>query len=516
LDEAITRSLIVIAILIAVHAGLEFSYSALINVRRTALRERSEGGDADARRTLKLSDNLPYLNLTTQFCLLITRFAIITIATASLIAPLVHPPPAGIPEPPFGTMPVFGYLAVLVPLGLLLYAVGTLIPATYGAIFADQAAPFVSSVMRPLVFIFSPLTALFIRTSRLITRAKGEDLAKSVTEEEIIALVDVGQEAGTIESEEKEMIYSVLQFGETMAREVMVPRPDITALQLSSSLSDALAAIIESGHSRIPVYEDDLDDIKGLLYAKDLLAVYHKGVQDGTSLRSLMRPAYYVPETKRADALFKELQQQKVHIAIVVDEYGSTAGVVTIEDLIEEIVGDIRDEYDVNEEADYVQLGAREYVVDGGMNISDLNELMQIDLDSEENDSVGGFVYSYLGRVPNVGEAIELPDQRVRLEVDAVENRRIRKIHIARYEPPEPQAPDDAPRATRETERVVVPAEASSEGIAADAPVSTEEARPETEAQARSRKGSARRAAAQPPRDAAEVVSNGEHSDKTK
>ena len=152
-------------------------------------------------------------------------------------------------------------------------------------------------------------------------------------------------------------------------------------------------------------------------------------------IRDLMRPAYFVPETKRADTLFEEMQERKIHLAVVVDEYGGTAGLVTIEDLVEEIVGDIKDEYDVNEEAEYTQIGEDEYVVDGGMNLEDLNELLDIDLPNDENDSIGGYIYSKLGHVPEVGEVIEEPNLLMR--VDEVENRRIRKVYIAKRTPPD-------------------------------------------------------------------------------
>jgi CBS domain containing-hemolysin-like protein len=261
----------------------------------------------------------------------------------------------------------------------------------------------------------------------------------------------VGQRGGTIEDEEKEMIYSVLQFGETLAREVMVPRPDVTAVEIDQPLEEALKKFIESGHSRVPVYEEEIDDIKGLLYAKDLLTLWHNGEQQAT-IRAIMRPAYFVPETKRADMLFKEMQERKVHLAVIVDEYGGTAGIVTIEDLVEEIVGDIKDEYDINEEAEYIQLGEKEYIVDGSMNLDDLNEMMDIDLPTDEADSIGGYIYSQLGRVPDVGETIEESEHHVSMRIEAVENRRIRKVHIIRIDPPADDEADDTEQ-TRDSDK---------------------------------------------------------------
>jgi CBS domain containing-hemolysin-like protein len=425
---------------------MEFSYAVLTNFRRTPLRERAEAGDKTARRILSLSDDLPHLYITTQLVLMLVRFAIVAVATINLAEPIIYAQQSG-----FFIEPGIGYLAVLLPLALLTYIVGDLAPSAFGVAYADQAAALVTSIMRPIVLIFSPLVSLMMRLSRTISRISGgEDLKKAVTEEEIMSLVDVGQQGGAIEDEEKEMIYSVLQFGETLAREVMVPRPDVVAVEIDQTLDEALAKFIASGHSRLPVYEEEIDDIKGLLYAKDLLNLWHSDGKKQATIRALMRPAYFVPETKRADMLFKEMQDRKIHLAIIVDEYGGTAGIVTIEDLIEEIVGDIRDEYDINEEAEYVELSANEYIVDGSMNLDDLNEMLSTDLPTEEADSIGGYIYSKLGHVPEIGEIIEEPEHHVRMRIEAVENRRIRKVHIMHIEPPaqDDTAEAEAPRDT--------------------------------------------------------------------
>lgn len=423
-----------LAILIALHGWMAFSYAVLTNFRRTPLRERAEASDKSAKRILNLSDDLPRLYISTQITLMLVRFTIAAIATVQLAAPLT----ASFPEPGLA------YIVVLLPLALITYILGELVPSAFGNAYADQAVSFVTAVIRPFVVLLSPLVALFIRISKALTRmVGGEELRKAVTEEEIMSLVDVGQKGGTIEDEEKEMIYSVLQFGETLAREVMVPRPDVGAIEINQSLDEALAKFLETGHSRLPVYEKEIDDIKGLLYAKDLLTLWHNDGGSQATIRALMRPAYFVPETKRADVLFKEMQERKVHLAVVVDEYGGTAGIVTIEDLLEEIVGDIRDEYDINEEAEFVKLGENEYIVDGGMNLDDLNVMMDIDLPTDEADSVGGYIYSKLGRVPDIGETIEEPDHHVRMRIEAVENRRIRKVHIVRIEPPAETATEE-------------------------------------------------------------------------
>lgn len=441
MEDGGISTIIIILALILVNGGLQLSYAALTNHRRTPLRERSEQGDRKAKRTVSLTDDLPRLYVTNQLALTMVRLALIAVALLNLALPLA----AGAENP---SLVVVG---VLVATGLLAYIFGEVIPAALGQAYADQLVGAVTPPIRALTVLLKPLVAGVMAITSLISKLTGsEALAKAVTEEEIIALVDVGQQGGTIEDDEKEMIYSVLQFGETLAREVMVPRPDIVAVEIKEGLNTATRKFLESGHSRMPVFEDEIDNVKGLLYIKDLFKLWvDEGTLEDKSIGGVMRPAYFVPETKRADRLFKEMQERKVHLAVVVDEYGGTAGIVSIEDLVEEIVGDIRDEYDVNEEAEYTPAGANAYIVDGGMNLDDLNELLEIDLPNDENDSIGGYLYSMLGHVPEIGETVEEPGLIMR--IDDVENRRIRKVYIAKV--PLPQDEEDEKERERDRER---------------------------------------------------------------
>lgn len=452
-DGSISTVLLLIALIIF-HGGMELTYAVLTNVRRNAFRERAESGDRAARRIISLTEDIPRLYITAQVFLMLVKFAIVAVATVDLAEPLIYAQDAAGGR----IVPELGYLAVLVPTALLTYLLGDLVPSALGGAYADQLAPIVSLPLRVVALTLAPLVRLFISLSDTLSRITGgENIDKSVTEEEIMTLVEDGQKGGTIEDEEKEMIYSVLQFGETLVREVMVPRPDLTAVEADTPLSEVVKVLIDTGHSRIPVYEEDIDNIKGLLYAKDLLKLWNDGGATGKKARDVMRPAYFVPETKRADVLFKELQEKKVHLAVIVDEYGGTAGIVTIEDLIEEIVGEIQDEYDFNEEAEYTQVGENAYVVDGGMNLGDVNDLLEIELPTDENDSIGGYVYSQLGHVPDVGETISTPTLHVRVE--AVENRRIRKVYIARVMPPalEVEADEKSETPTPKSTPVVTP-----------------------------------------------------------
>lgn len=456
-----------IALLLGVHTLVRFSTSALLNARRGTLRERAEHGDHRAARVLAVVANQGRVLISADILLMIVRFtlaAFVVIDYGRVIT--LFDESVGVYLPP-----QIGSILALIPAILITYFVCDLMASALGRTYADQAAPFVAWTARVLMTVLRPLVALAIGIDRLISRRGGEIINKAVTEEEIIALVEEGQESGTIEDEEKEMIHSVLQFGETLAREVMIPRQDIEGVEVSESLPSALKLIVESGHSRIPVYEETIDVIRGVLYAKDLLTIANKGALGGatatqSTVRALMRPAYFVPETKRADMLFREMQARKTHIALIVDEYGGTAGLVTIEDLIEEIVGDIRDEYDANETEEYTLHGEHAYLLDGAMNLDDVNELLDTELADEENDSIGGYVYTVLGRVPEVGDVIENAETGLFLRIEAVENRRIRKIYAERRMP----EPESGRTAEVTTSRTQEPAAARTGEVAVSQP----------------------------------------------
>ncbi|MDZ4766052.1 MAG: hemolysin family protein [Chloroflexota bacterium] len=435
-----TSTIAVLAILIALHGCLEFAFAALSNCRRAPLQERASQNHINARRALKLCDDLLRLHMANDFMRMVLRFTMAGVAVIGFSVPLMQADGSAL-------NPSAALAIALIPTALASFLFGGVLPAALGSAYADQAALTVAPLMRALLFVLSPILAALIALNRAAIRLAGsEALDKAVTEEAIMTLVNVGQQDGTIEDDEKAMIYSVLQFNETIAREVMIPRPDVDAVEINTSLDEVLQEFIRSGHSRIPVYEDSIDRVRGVLYAKDMLTLLAANIHNDIMrkpLRDIMRAAYFVPETKRADSLFKEMQDNKTHIAIIVDEYGGTAGLLTIEDLIEEIVGDIRDEFDVNEEAEYVQSGEGEYIVDGSMNLDDLDDLLGLALPADDNDSIGGLIYSRLGHVPEIGETLTLDEQRLVLRVTEVDDRRIRKVHITRLPEPPPPGSDE-------------------------------------------------------------------------
>jgi putative hemolysin len=311
-------------------------------------------------------------------------------------------------------------------------------------ISAVQLAPYARTwltVVKPLM-----LPLAFGSEEQIIPEGSG-----SVTEDELKTLVDAGQEEGVFEQGERQMIFSIFQLRETLAREIMVPRIDMLALDVLTPLADAVDALLQSGHSRVPVFEETVDNTLGLLYAKDLLRVWRTGGQLN-SLRDLVRPAYFVPEAKKVDELLTELQAQRIHMAIVVDEYGGVAGLVTLEDIVEEIVGEILDEYDQGEEAPYQVLKTGEYVFLGRVDLDDFNEIMSSHLPSDEADTIGGFMYSRIGRVPDVGEKVR--EDSLLLTVEQVSGRRIRKVR-AQWELPEPDGGEEKQHANGRSTRTI-------------------------------------------------------------
>lgn len=285
--------------------------------------------------------------------------------------------------------------------------------------WAMRLAPYV----RTLTVILSPLLVLPLAIGR--RRGEAQEPLSTVTEQELKSMVDAGHEGGVLQGDERQMIYSIFELGDTLVREIMLPRIYINALEVSTPLPDAVDELVKSGHSRVPVYQELVDNILGILYAKDLLRVWRLG-QPAGSLKSLLRPAIFIPEAKKVDELLEEMQEGRVHMAMVVDEYGGIAGMVTLEDIFEEIVGEIQDEYDQAEEAPYTQVGEGEYVFQGRVDLRDFNEVMGSQLPTEEAETLGGFIYGQVGRVPASGESLQVGD--INLTIEQVTGRRIRKV----------------------------------------------------------------------------------------
>jgi len=289
--------------------------------------------------------------------------------------------------------------------------------------------------------LFGPLAAGLVKVANLIMPGKGLPQGPFITEHELRALAEVASDEDQIEEGEKELIHSIFEFGDTIVREVMIPRPDIVAIEADKTLRDVQALVLRDGYSRIPVFNEDLDDVVGIVYAKDVLKATHQGKHD-MPLSDVVREVHFVPESKKVADLLREMQKEKFHIALVTDEYGSVVGLVTLEDLLEELVGEITDEYDT-EEPELEQVADDVYRVDGKLSIDEVNEVLDVELPDEEWDTVGGLMLGLMGSIPEEGE--EVSYQNLRFTAEQVNGRRISKVLITREEAPE-GAPDGQTR----------------------------------------------------------------------
>lgn len=269
--------------------------------------------------------------------------------------------------------------------------------------------------------VFSPSTKVMMT----ILGDKAEKVTLTVTDEALRNWVEEDQSESTLEKGEREMIYSIFRFSDTLAKDIMVPRMDLHALDVNTTISDARQEFIRAGHSRVPIYDDTIDNIVGLLYAKDLLSVVD-GNDTIACQKRLLRQSYFVPETKKVDELLAEMKKGGFHMALVVDEYGGVAGAVTLEDIVEEIVGEIKDEYDQAEEQLYQKLGDDEFIFLGRATINEFNEITGSRLSDEHADTLGGLIYGELGRVPQPGELVVLDG--VQFTAEEVVTRRIKKV----------------------------------------------------------------------------------------
>jgi CBS domain containing-hemolysin-like protein len=332
-----------------------------------------------------------------------------------------------------------GVLVAVVVEVVVFYVFAEAAPKTYALQHPERTAIFVAPVVDVLAG-FLPVriaTRALIGLTNVVLPGKGRKTGPAVSEEDLLALADVAVEAGEIESEERALIRSIIDFGDTVAREVMVPRLDMITLPAAMPVSEALDVAIEHGFSRLPVVGTTVDDVKGLAYAKDLMRAEREG-RGGEAVSGILRPANFVPETKPVAVLMREMQAGKFHMALLVDEHGGIAGVVTLEDLLEELVGDIIDEYDT-EDAEVERLDDGGFRVQGSVPIDELNDLLESDIPHDGWDTVGGFVLGELGRVPEPGESLK--HRQWTFTVEEIEGRRVGAVRVT--EDPDWEPVDD-------------------------------------------------------------------------
>jgi putative hemolysin len=328
---------------------------------------------------------------------------------------------------------LFGPIGVVIGFVLnviVFFVLSEALPKTWAVLHSDRAA--VMTARTTLVLVsFPPLRVIsrgLIGLANVLLPGKGLKQGRFVSEKELLGIVGAAAEDEVIEHEERELIESIIEFGDTLAREIMVPRPDMETLSGTESVSSALDSAIEHGFSRFPVVGENLDEVLGIAYTKDLMRVEREG-RGHHPTKDLVRTAHFVPETKPVAALMREMQTGKFHMAVLVDEYGGIAGLVTLEDCIEELVGEIFDEYDV-EDSEVEQLSDGELRVDGGLSIDELNELLDLQLPDDDWDTVGGFLLGRLGHVPEEGENVE--HEGYAFAVEKMEGHRIAQVRVTR------------------------------------------------------------------------------------
>ena len=434
--------LLVVVILILVGGFFAASEMSLITVKRHRLSQLADDGSGAARTARRLTEEPGRFLATIQIAITFLGFlagAVGANTFSHALGELIDDIPFAPIQNAAGSI---AFVIVTLVIALASIIVGELVPKTMALNFPERLALLVAGPISLIQTLFAPIVWFVTRISSLLVRLLGgteRPQGGYLSTEELKLLVETGSEQGGIEEEEKEMIHGVIELAEKRVHEVMVPRIGIRAVNVDDSLDEVLDMIVRAGHSRLPVFDDSLDNIVGILYAKDLLP-YLKGNSRGNGaidIRELVRPAVYVPESKPVDDLLHEMQVAKRHIAIVVDEYGGTAGLVTMEDVVEEIVGEIQDEYD-SEDSSVEDISTDDelaFRLDGRVSMDDLRDLFDLSDDDEPDeeayDTVGGFIVHRVGRIPLPGAEVAFRDG-VRIIVEAAEPRRVARVVASR------------------------------------------------------------------------------------
>ena len=413
-----TGQLIAIIILLCLSAFFSSSETALTTVNQIRIRTLADNGDKRAARVLHVTGN-PGKMLSA----ILIGNNIVNLSASSISTSLaIH---------------LFGNTGAGIATGILTFLIlifGEVTPKTMATIKADSmsltvAAPigFLMKILTPVIFIINKLSLGLM----FLLHVNIKDAQKKMTEEELRTIVDVSQENGVIEHEERDMIHNLFDFGDAEAKEIMVPRIDMTFVQADATYQEVLDIFRQDMFTRLPVYEDSTDNVIGIINMKDFL------LQNDTpefSVRNLLREPYFTYEHKNTADLFLEMRKSSISLAIVLDEYGVTAGLITLEDLLEEIVGEIRDEYDADEEDDITRISDREFYVLGSANLNDVSEALSLHFTSDDYDTIGGYCLGLLDHLPEKNEII-LTDNNILLRIDRMEKNRIDRIYIRLPEP---------------------------------------------------------------------------------
>lgn len=417
MDSGDIFQIIILVILLLLSAFFSSAETALTTVNRIRMRTLAEDGDKRAQRVLRITDDSGKM-----LSAILIGNNIVNLSASSLATSLA--------------IRIWGSVGAGIATGILTFLIlifGEISPKTLATIYSEQIALFYSAIIELLMKALTPVIYFINKLSMgflLLLRVDPNAGNPQMTEEELRTIVDVGKESGVIESEEHEMINNLFDFGDAQAKEIMVPRIDMTFANVNSTYDELIEIFQEDKFTRLPVYEDTTDNVVGILNMKDLLLYKDK---ESFSVRTVMREPYFTYEHKNTAELFIEMRKSSISLAIVLDEYGATAGLITLEDLLEEIVGEIRDEYDTDEEDSILQLSEREFLVLGSTNLEDLCEELGLNFHSEDYDTIGGYLIGLLDHLPEKNEII-ITDDDVLLRVEQMDKNRIEKIYIKKPE----------------------------------------------------------------------------------
>ncbi|MEE1198379.1 MAG: hemolysin family protein [Acutalibacteraceae bacterium] len=433
--------LLVLFALILVNAFFAMSEIAIITLNDMKMQKMAEDGNKKAKKILKLTENPSYFLSTIQIAITLAGFLTSAAAAENFSGPLADILAKWFS---FATAPewleTLSLVLVTIIISFFSLVLGELVPKRIAMQKYEKISFAIVGILTFFKTLFTPLVKILSFSTNIIVRLFGLDPnanEEKVTEEEIRMLVDAGEEKGVIEESQKEMINNIFEFDDIVAADVMTHRTDVNAVEITDNLSDILPLAIESGYSRIPVYEEDLDDVKGILFVKDLLKYVGKPMPKSFKLANILRPAYFFPESKRCGDLFNEMNEQRIQMAFICDEYGGVAGIVTIEDLLESIVGNMQDEYD-NEEEEIEQVNETTFNLDGATDIEEIEEILDIEIPDGEYDTIAGFIMSELGRIPGEDEHPVIEFAGYTFTVEEVDERRIERV-IAERLPEETQ-----------------------------------------------------------------------------
>ncbi|HIS68519.1 MAG TPA: HlyC/CorC family transporter [Candidatus Gallacutalibacter stercoravium] len=434
--------LLLLVVLIFFNAFFAMSEIAIITLNDSKLRKMAEDGHKGAKKVLRLTKNSSNFLATIQVGVTLSGFLTSASAAQSFSGQLAQL----LSFIPLSRSVLEGISTVLITLVLSYFSLvlGELVPKRIAMQRAESISFKVAGVLLGIAKVCSPFIRLLSASTNGVLRLLGFDPNASqeeVTEEEILMMVDAGEEKGVIEGSAKNMIANVFEFDDTVVSELMTHRTEMEAVEDTAPIQDAVDLAIQYGYSRIPVYHEDIDDIVGIVYVKDLLKYVCAEMPAEVKLTDVMRTANFVPETKRCSELFAEMTASKVQIAIVVDEYGGTEGLITMEDLVEAIVGNIQDEYD-NEEEEIKQVGDNIFTVEGSTPIDEISDLTGVDMPEGDYDTLAGFIVETLGRIPKSGEHPSVTVGNVQFTVAQVEDRRVAKVTVVR--PPKEEKSEES------------------------------------------------------------------------